>query len=368
MMAALSLRTKLRSIPWPLFCLVWIICFLGVLSLYSAGGMSWYPWASKQISFIAIFSVVAIVIACIDIKYLYQYSYLIYFTSLFLLLLVELVGYTAMGATRWIQLGFIRLQPSEIMKVSLVLFFARYIADRPANDWNKIYNIIPLIFAAIVPVALIIKQPDLGTGMLTILAAITIFFAIGVSVYKFIIAGGTVALMLPIIWSYLREYQKKRVMIFLNPEMDKLGAGYNIIQSKIAIGSGGISGKGLGEGSQSNLSFLPEHQTDFIFASYAEEFGFFGASSLICLYLVVIWYTLSIAQNTRSNFGRIVALGICSIFFWHIFINIAMVIGLVPVVGVPLPLISYGGTMIGSILIGFGLIANCAVHYNFMRR
>ena len=367
-MSDFKLKGKLRNMPWGMLILLWLICGLGILGLYSAGGMSLYPWAIKQIGYIVTFSLVALIIACIDTKYLYQYSYLIYFITLFFLLLVELMGYTAMGATRWINLGLVRLQPSEIMKVALVLFFARYVADNVTTNWNNVISSAPLALVTLIPVALIAKQPDLGTAILTLLTALTIFFMIGVSVYKFLIIGGVASIMLPIIWTYLREYQRKRIMIFLNPELDKLGAGYNIIQSKIAIGSGGMSGKGLGEGSQSNLAFLPEHQTDFIFASFAEEFGLIGGVALLLLYSGVIIYAFSIANNSRSIFGKILVFGISAIFFWHLFINIAMVIGLVPVVGVPLPLISYGGTMVASILIGFGLIANIAVHQQFVRR
>ena len=209
---------------------------------------------------------------------------------------------------------------------------------------------------------MIIKQPDLGTGMIILIIASFIFFAAGVGIKKFLIVFAGLCAFMPILWAFLREYQKKRILVFLNPELDPLGSGYNIVQSKISIGSGGLFGKGIGSGTQSQLHFLPEHQTDFIFASLSEDFGFLGGIILLTLYSLIIYVSIGIAINSKSVFGKLLAIGVISMFFSHIFINIGMVMGLVPVVGVPLPLISYGGTMMGSMLGGFALVMN--VHIN----
>ena len=266
-----------------------------------------------------------------------------------------------MGAKRWIDLAGIKIQPSEPAKISIVLLIARYLDSLKAVELNS-FKVFPSIIAAIIPIILIIKQPDLGTGMLALMVASCMFFASGIKPWKFGLVGSIGCALAPLIWSNMHNYQKQRVLIFLDPELDPLGSGYNIIQSKIAVGSGGFWGKGINQGTQSHLDFLPEHQTDFIFACMSEEFGFVCGFLLLILYSMIIVHCLAISINSRSRFTKLTCVGITSIFFFHIFINIAMVLGLVPVVGVPLPFISYGGTMTASMLIGFGLIMNAHIH------
>ena len=295
-------------------------------------------------------------IAFLDIRTIYKAAWILYIVILLMLIGVEILGYTAKGGTRWIDLGSIRMQPSEPAKLAVVIMLARYFHGIAEQKVDKMRYLILPIVATLLPAMLIIKQPDL------LIIAAFMFFAAGVSIKKFLIVFVGLCASTPILWTFLREYQKKRISVFLNPELDPFNSGYNIVQSKISIGSGGLFGKGLGAGTQSQLEFLPEHQTDFIFASLSEDFGFVGGMILLMLYSMIIYVSIGIAINSKSVFGKLLAIGVVSMFFSHIFVNIGMVMGLVPVVGVPLPLISYGGTMMGSMLGGFALVMN--VHVN----
>lgn len=355
---------KFNKIPISLIVLISIICTIGFITLYSASKGNYTPYVSKQIINFIIFFLIAIIIAIIDIKFIYNFSYIFYVIILILLISVDIFGVVIMGAKRWIDLKLFKIQPSEMIKLAIVVMLARYFHNIPTDKVNNILYLFKALILVLIPTMLIIKQPDLGTGVITMLVAIIMFFAIGVSIWYFIVLGSTLLCSLPVIWHYMHEYQRKRVLMFLDPEKDTLGAGYNIIQSKIAIGSGKITGKGLMSGTQNHLNFLPEHQTDFIFASFAEEFGLLGGLLLLILYSLVIVISLIIAQNSKSTFGKMLVIGIVSIFFSHIFINISMVMGLLPVVGVPLTFISYGGTMMATMLIGFGIIMNVQVHSN----
>lgn len=356
------LLRKINKLPMAIPALVILICLYGFVLLYSAAGGNFHPWASKQILVFCIYMPIAFLIALIDLRFIFNSSYYFYFLTVLLLVFVELFGKKAMGATRWIDLGFTRLQPSELVKISIVLMLARYFHKLRDHKISNIWSLAFPIVAVLIPVSLIIKQPDLGTGVLTIIVAGIMMFAAGVSIVFFAATGFLALASIPIIWFGLHNYQKNRILVFLSPEREPLGAGYNIIQSKIAIGSGGLTGKGLLSGTQGHLSFLPEYQTDFIFAFLSEELGFLGGIVLLLLYSILIIFSLGIAVNARSRFAKLVAIGITSIFFSHVFINIAMVMGGVPVVGVPLPLVSYGGTMMASMLIGFGLIMNAGVN------
>lgn len=340
------------------------------MMMYSAANGSLYPWAIKQIIFFFSFLSVALLISLIDIRAIYNFSYLAYGGVIILLILVELFGYTAMGAKRWINLGLLRIQPAEIAKIATILALARYFHNIKYEDLSKVNNshrilqiIIPLIII-LLPASLIIKQPDLGTGILLILVGGIIFFTVGVNLWFFNIGAITALCSMPLLWNHLHDYQKQRILMFFSPEQDPLGAGYNIIQSTIAIGSGGLLGKGFLQGTQSHLSFIPEHQTDFIFPSFAEEFGFLGAIVLIIIQFLICYFSLSIGTLSKNIYGKVLASGVAGMFFVHSFINIGMVTGLLPVVGVPLPFMSYGGTIMGSMLIGFGLIFNVKVHSN----
>jgi len=353
---------KITDLHLPLLTLIAITCSYGMLVLYSAAGANIYPWVYKQLLHIIICLPLLVLIVFLDIRTIYRLAWIWYVIILLMLIGVDILGYTAKGGTRWIEVAGMRIQPSEPMKLVIVIMLARYFHGTNAKDVDKMqYLIIPVI-ATLLPATIIIKQPDLGTGGIILIIASFIFFAAGVSIKKFLIIFIGLCTSTPILWALLREYQKKRILTFLYPESDPLGAGYNIVQSKISIGSGGLLGKGIGAGTQSQLNFLPEHQTDFIFASLSEDFGFFGGIILLILYSLIIYTSIGIAINARSVFSKLLAIGVISMFFSHIFINIGMVMGLVPVVGVPLPLISYGGTMMGSMLGGFALIMN--VHLN----
>lgn len=327
--------------------------------LYSAGGGSFRPWLIKQVLFFSVFFVAMIVIALIDIKIWFRFSYLFYGVALLMLIAVDIMGHNAMGATRWIKVGPLAIQPSEIMKISMVFALARYFYSIEAEETVKMrFLIIPLLIIGI-PAFFILRQPDLGTTAILLIVGVSVLFLAGVKLWKFIGAGLLILVSIPLLWNFmLYDYQKQRVMTFLNPDSDPLGSGYNIIQSKIAVGSGGFLGKGYLQGTQGQLDFLPEKQTDFIFTMLAEEMGFIGGIFVIVIYLVIIAFSIHIASNTKHQFGRLLVMGIINIFFVHMFINIAMVLGLIPVVGAPLPFISYGGTIMASMMVGFGLILN----------
>ena len=355
---------KLRKLPFTLLCTICIICSIGFIALYSAADADIHPWAYKQIINFVIFLPIALIVAVTDLKLIFKLAYLFYFAILILLFGVELFGSISMGAKRWIDFGFMRLQPSELTKLAIILMLARYFHQLKSDTSLQCKEIVLPIIAIILPAFLIIKQPDLGTGIITIIIAITIFFGAGLQMWYFITAGAMTIICIPIIWNIMHDYQKNRVLVFLNPEREPLGAGYNIIQSKIAIGSGGLFGKGFTQGTQSHLKFLPEHQTDFIFATLSEEFGFIGGLVLILLYSLTIFISLMIAFNCKTIFSKLVVIGVTASLFSHVFVNIAMVMGILPVVGVPLPFVSFGGTMMGSMLIGFGLVMNAEIHKN----
>jgi len=357
-----TLRQKLWSVHWFLVVLLGTTASIGFAMLYSAAGGHLDPWASRQIARFGIGVAMLIAVAVTDIRVWIRYAYLLYLVSLALLTAVEFFGIVGMGAQRWIDLGVINLQPSELMKIALVLALARYFHGLNVEDVGRPLYLIPPLFLVAVPTALVLRQPDLGTALMLLMIGGIVFFAAGVRVWKFVavIAAGLAAM--PVAWQFLRDYQKQRVLTFLSPESDPLGAGYHIIQSKIALGSGGVFGKGFMQGSQSHLSFLPEKQTDFIFATLAEEFGFVGCVSILILYAAVIFMALRTAYISHSHFGRLAAAGLTATFTLYVLINGAMVMGLAPVVGVPMPLLSYGGTVMLTVMIGFGLVMSVRVH------
>ena len=358
----LTLGQKLWQISWSLVLLLILLAAIGFAMLYSAANAQWDPWASRQMIRFGIGIALMIAVAVTDIRIWMRHAYSLYFVALGLLVAVEAMGVIGMGAQRWIDLGFLQLQPSEIMKITLVLALARYFHSATLEEIGRpTYLIVPLLFL-VGPVVLVLRQPDLGTAIMLAMTAGVIFFLAGVRAWKFGVVIGAALAALPVAWSFLRGYQKNRILTFLDPESDPLGAGYHILQSKIALGSGGMFGKGFLNGTQSHLNFLPEKQTDFIFTMLAEEFGMAGGLLLLGIYLLVLIYGFAISLRVRNQFGRLVSLGIVGTFFFYIFINIAMVMGLVPVVGVPLPLISYGGTALLSLMIGFGFIMCAYVH------
>ncbi|WP_350058468.1 rod shape-determining protein RodA [Nisaea sp.] len=358
----LTLGIKLQQINWGLVLLLTLIASVGFAMLYSAANGSWTPWAMRQAIRFGIGLVITLGIALIDLRFLMRWSYGFYFLSLGLLGVVEIAGEIGMGAQRWIDLGVFRLQPSELMKLALVLALARYFHRQTYEEVGRISSLFVPLVLVFAPAVLVLRQPDLGTAGMIILGGGAMFFLAGVRIWKFVTILVLGLSAIPIGWQFLHNYQKNRILTFLNPENDPLGAGYHILQSKIALGSGGLFGKGFLQGSQSHLNFLPEKQTDFIFTMLAEELGLAGAMFLILLYALALGYGFAIALRCSSQFGRLLALGTTTTLFLYVFINIAMVMGLIPVVGVPLPLISYGGTAMLTAMIGFGLVINCYVH------
>jgi len=358
----MSLGQKLWQLHWLYVMLLSLTAGIGFMMLYSAANGSLDPWASRQMVRFGVGFVAMVAVALIDIRQWFRFAYVFYAASFLLLIAVEVMGTIGMGAQRWIDLGVITLQPSELMKVALVVALARYFHSGDIEDISRpTFLIVPLILI-LAPSALVLRQPDLGTALMMIIAGGAIFFVVGVRIWKFALVAVAALTALPIAWQFLHDYQKTRVLTFLNPETDPLGAGYHIIQSKIALGSGGVFGKGFMQGSQGHLNFLPEKQTDFIFTMLAEEFGLVGGLGLIFLYMLLLAYGIAISVRCRSQFGRIIGMGVTTTFFLFIFINIAMVMGLIPVVGVPLPLISYGGTAMMTLLFGFGLLMGVWVH------
>lgn len=358
----LPLSKRILRIPWGLAALIIATSSIGFVVLYSAAGGSLDPWASRQMYRFAAGFVLMLLVALTDIRLWFRVAYPAYAVGLALLVLVHFMGTTGMGAQRWLEVGPLQLQPSELMKIAMVLVLARYFHGlNPEKIGNPLYLVWPLVLL-IVPAVLILKQPKLGTTVLMLLTAAAMFFCAGVRIWKFVAVGLAAAGALPLAWSFLRDYQKQRVMTFLDSESDPLGAGYHIIQSKIALGSGGLWGKGFLNGTQGHLQFLPERQTDFIFGMLSEEFGLVGGLVLIGLYTAMLLYGLGVALRARSQFARLVAIGISTAFFANAFVNLAMVMGLLPVVGEPLPFLSYGGTALITLLIGFGLVMNSLVY------
>ncbi len=361
----IPLSQKLEQLNWLLISLIIVLASIGFLMLYSAGGGNFRPWLIKQLGFFSLFFFVMLFIAVTDIKIWFKLSYLLYAIALTMVIVVDVMGHNAMGATRWFRIGWLTVQPSEIMKVCTVFALARYFYSIDADDIGKIkFLIVPILMIA-VPAFFIFYQPDLGTASILTVVGISILFLAGVRMWKFFLVGTAGLAAIPFLWIFvLYDYQKQRILTFANPTNDPLGSGYNIIQSKIAIGSGGLFGKGFLNGTQGQLNFLPEKQTDFIFTMLSEELGFLGSSFTIAVYCAIIAIGISIATNTKHQYGRLLVMGVINIFFVHMFINMGMGMGLIPVVGAPLPLISYGGTITASMLIGFGLVLNVDLNKN----
>lgn len=355
---------KLLEFNWGFLLLLCAVASFGFAMLYSVADGSLEPWAMRQMIRFGIGVAILIVVAVIDVRVWMSLAYPAYVISLALLLGVEVIGFEGMGAQRWINLGVIQMQPSEVMKITLVLALARYFHGLTLDQVSRpSYLLIPLVMIG-APVALVLRQPDLGTAVLLLVGGVSLMFLAGLA-WRYFILGGLAALAaIPIGWNMLHDYQKERVFTFLDPERDPLGAGYHILQSKIALGSGGLFGKGFMQGTQAHLNFLPEKHTDFIFTMLAEELGLVGGLTLLSLYFLVLMFGINVALKCRNQFGRLLVLGVCVTFFLYVFINTAMVMGLLPVVGVPLPLVSYGGTAMLSLMVAFGLVMSVYIHRN----
>ena len=359
----LGVADKLLEVNWGLVLLITIIASGGIAMLYSVAGGHFHPWALSQLSKFLVGLVILVIAAAIDVRVWMSLAYPAYGVALLLLIAVDVAGHVGLGAQRWIMLGPLELQPSELMKVSLVLALARFLHGKSVEEVSKPLNLGIGLAMIGIPALFVVIEPNLGTTLIILADGCSMLFLAGLSWYWIAPALAAVATAVPLAWRFvLHDYQKARVMTFLNPEADALGAGWNITQAKIAIGSGGFSGKGFLNGTQSRLNFLPEKQTDFIFTNFGEEFGFVGSVALLILFAVVIFYGIQIATSARSQFSRLLAMGITLNFFFYIMINGLMVMGLIPVVGIPMPLLSYGGTAMLTVMFGFGLLMSVHVH------
>jgi rod shape determining protein RodA len=353
---------KLWLVHWPLLIALSLLAATGTAVLYAVADGSFQPWAERHALRFLICLGVVLVMAVIRPQVWIKLAYPAYAIALIMLLLVLLAGDEVLGARRWISLGPVTFQPSELMKLALVLALARYYQWLPVSHVSRWQWVaIPAALIA-VPVAFTLKQPDLGSSVLFSALGLSLMFLAGVSVWYFVCGGVAAVAALPLIWSNLHDYQRRRVEIFLNPDKDPLGSGYHITQSKIALGSGGVSGKGFMQGTQSHLDFVPEKHTDFIASIIGEEWGFVGLVLLILLYALVLVILMTMARQCRNRFGKLLIAGSAMTFFVYVFINLAMVMGLVPVVGVPLPLVSYGGTSMTTLMLSIGLAMSGYVH------
>ena len=358
----LSIYDKLFAFD---FILVFLILILGVISLfamYSSERGSFSYHTQSHLYRFGVFFLFFIIISFFNIKLIYKSAYFFYFIVLILLFAVDSFGIIASGSKRWINLFFINLQPSELMKISLIIFLARYYNKIPSQNVNNIKHIIIPFLSFMIPVYLVVMQPDLGTAVLIAITGLIVIWLTGFRIKYFLYSFFVMVCLIPVGISFLKPYQKSRILTFLNPERDPLGAGYQIIQSKIAVGSGGIFGKGFLQGSQSYLDYLPEKHTDFIFTLFSEEFGFIGSLVLLIIYALIIYRISKIGSESRNNFGRLFCFGFAAAFFVYVAVNMSMVLGLLPIVGAPLPIMSYGGSSMLSIMIGLGIVMSCKVN------
>ncbi len=351
-----------HQINLPILVVVSLLTLFGLMMMISAGGGSLSPWADKQLIRSVLGFALMFAVAIIPASFWLRHAYLLYGAGVLLLVVVEAMGFLGKGAQRWVAVGGVNLQPSEAMKIFVILALARFYHYAPPGSAVRLPRLIAALGIIGLPAALILHQPNLGTATILTLVGVSMIFVMGLR-WRIIIAVALLGLAaLPLAWNFLHDYQKQRVLTFLHPEEDPLGAGYNIMQSMIAIGNGGFAGKGFLQGSQGQLDFLPEKHTDFIFTMVSEEFGFLGSMLLLGLFLTLILLSVAVCIRARSVFCSLLAMGIGALIFVHVAINTAMVMGLIPVVGVPLPLISYGGSIQLATLFGCGLLLNAFAH------
>ena len=357
------LQSKLYEINWLLPLLIFLVGCVGVAMVFSATGGQWNLGAKQHLIRLLVGMVLMLIVAMIDIRVWFTLAYPAYLAALALLIGVEFFGVSVNGSQRWLDLFVVRIQPSEFMKMAIVLALARFYHDLPAWRVSKPVGIMGAVFIIAIPVAFILRQPDLGTSLLLAATGVTLIFLAGIRWRIIITAIAVSAISIPLAYFYaLKDYQRARVLTFLDPERDPTGASYHIIQSKIALGSGGINGKGFMEGTQASLKYVPENSTDFIFTVIGEEFGLMGGLGTMVLYVLILGFCLWLAGQCKHVFSRLLIMGLTTTFSLYIFINMGMVMGLAPVVGVPLPLISYGGTVMLTVLAGFGMMLSAHVH------
>ena len=359
-----SIKDKLFNLDFTLF---FSILLLGVISIFaqfsSSGGTFDYYSKSHALRFF-VFFVLFLAVSFTPIKFWYGTSFLFFLFLVLLLLFVKFYGIQSQGSRRWVNLFVINLQPSELMKIGIILFLSNYYHKISEGDVNKIRFLLYPVLAILTPFILVLSQPDLGTAILILLSGIVVTWLAGVRWKIFAYLSLITIVTAPIAIAFLKPYQKSRILTFLNPDSDPLGAGYQIIQSKIAIGSGGLFGKGFLNGSQAYLNFLPEKHTDFIFTLYSEEFGFLGSVLMVFLYSLITYRIIKIGNETRSIFGKLYCYGFANAFFIYVTINMSMVLGLLPIVGAPLPILSYGGSSMLAIMFGLGVVMSCTVYKN----
>ena len=360
--SSLGLKDKIFSFDYVLVISILILGIISMFAMYSTDGGEFKYHTSSHILRFCVFFGLFFLISLVQIRFWHSQSYIIYIFFFFLLVGVKYFGLTSSGSKRWLDLYVMNLQPSELMKIGLILFLAKYYHRISLENINQIKFLFLPILALVSPVILVATQPDLGTSILIAAGGVTVAWLAGVRVKFFVYSALIFLAVLPVAISFLKPYQKSRILIFLNPERDPLGAGYQIIQSKIAIGSGGLFGKGFLQGSQSYLDYLPEKHTDFIFTLFSEEFGFFGSLSILFLYALIVWRIVKIGNLTRSNFGKLYCYSFATAFFLYVVVNMMMVLGLLPIVGSPLPIMSYGGSSMMAIMLGLGIVMSCKVY------
>ena len=358
----LSLRDKLFSIDYVLVFLILVLGITSMFAMYSTDGGQFKYHTNSHILRFFVFFALFFFVSLVQIRFWHDQSYIIYIFLFLLLIGVKYFGLTSSGSQRWLDLYFMNLQPSELMKVGLILFLAKYYHRVSIENMNSLKYLLTPVIALVGPLLLVATQPDLGTSILIGAGGLVVPWLAGVRIKFFVYSFITFIALLPIAISFLKPYQKSRILTFLNPERDPLGAGYQIIQSKIAIGSGGLFGKGFLNGSQSYLDYLPEKHTDFIFTLFSEEFGFFGSLFILLLYALIVSRIIIIGNLTRSNFGKLYCYSFGTAFFIYVVVNMMMVLGLLPIVGSPLPIMSYGGSSMMAIMVGLGIVMSCKIY------
>jgi rod shape determining protein RodA len=358
-----SLFEKLKHFDYTLLASIFLLGIISSATMYSTDGGNFLFHSQSHILKFIIFFIMMFFLSFLNIRFWYFFGYVFYFIVLSFLIWASLYGIKASGSQRWINLYFINLQPSELMKIAIILFFARYFHRLQLKEVNNLKHILFALVILILPIILVLSQPDLGTSILIASSGLVVLWLAGLNIKYFVYASLFSIISLPFIISFLKDYQKLRILTFLNPDRDPLGAGYQIIQSKIAVGSGGLTGKGFLKGTQSYLEFLPEKHTDFIFTLYSEEHGFIGSIILLLLYAIIIYRVLKIGSLSRSYFSKLFCYGYGSAIFFYVSINMSMVLGLLPIVGSPLPIMSYGGSSMLATMIGFAIVMSAKINY-----
>jgi rod shape determining protein RodA len=358
----LTLKEKIFSLDFKLIFLILVLGIISFFAMYSSEQGKFGYYTQNHLYRFCVFFIFFVAISLTKIEFWFRSAYIFYLITLLLLITVDFFGVTASGSKRWINIFFFNLQPSELMKIALIIFLARYYNKIPLEHISSIKHMLLPFFALIVPVFLVASQPDLGTSILIASGGFAVIWLAGLRIKYFLYSFVILICLIPVGISFLKPYQKARILTLFNPEKDPLGAGYQIIQSKIAVGSGGIFGKGFLQGSQSYLDYLPEKHTDFIFTLYSEEFGFVGSLVLLLIYILIIYRIVKIGNSARNNFAKVFCFGFATAFFVYVVVNMSMVLGLLPIVGAPLPIMSYGGSAMLSMMIGLGLVMSCKIH------